>query len=188
MLTHTTVILGELACLVNRQAKPCPLHLLFANRKRALGFTNSVLRGPVRELASGVRFLSCFKMVKRKVKQIKLRDIFSEWREVEEGDQGFALAVLSGKIRIEVIKKVNANYSDRVIFLGEIIKPTMCVGFLNAFLMDCRGDLKNLREVSVPVFSKLKVKKIEEYFALAEGLKAKAVKLEGLVKLKLGEV
>ena len=137
-------------------------------------------------------------MVKREIKQIKLKDIFSEWREVRKDDQGLALVTRNGKLRIEVLKKINANCFDRIIFLGEIIKPTMRVGFLNAFLgnyppeadppLTGKDKIANLGEIPVPVLSKLKVKKIEEYFDLAEGLRLKASKLEGLVRLKLREV
>ena len=115
-----------------------------------------------------------------------MKEVFSEWRETKENDEGLALVVKSGKLRIEVLNKIDASCSERIIFLGEIKKPTMRVGFLNAFLS--RIYSSDPKEIQVPVLSRLEVEKVGEYFQMRENLKKRINKLDCLIELKLFKI
>lgn len=162
--------------------------MLFAEGKRALGFSQTASSGTYAWISVGCPLFSLVKMPRGKIQFVPLKEVFSEWRKFRKGDRGFALVVRNGRIRIEILNKINEGCSGRVIFLGELKRPTMRVGFLNALFQNKRflervrrNDLGN---VLVPMPSRLRVNQIDKNFRILE----KLGKIDRIVSLEISQL
>jgi len=161
---------------------------LFAEGKRALGFSQTASSGMYAWISVGCPLFSLVKMPRGKVQFVPRKEVFSEWREVVKDYQGFALLVRSGKLRIEVLKKIDESCSGRVIFLGELKRPTMRVGFLNALFwsggFEKKIDLGGLENILIPLPSRLRINQIEKNFRILEKLKS----LDRVINLEILQI
>ena len=159
--------------------------LLFAEGKRALGFSQTASSGTYAWISVGCPLFSLVKMPRGKIQFVLLKEVFSEWRKFQKGDRGLVLVEGEGGLRIEKRDRLDDKGK---IFLGKVKKPTLKVGFLNALFQDERFLEKvkqnNLKDVLVPLPSRLRVNQIEKNFKVLEKLRD----LKKLISLEISQI